>query len=466
MFSPTFRRGLSAFALLCTLVLTGRTQHNLVLYNMQQVPQSGLMNPGQIPLMKGYFGLPGLGGISISGANSSWNYGLIDRAGATDEFDFGLLRGQMASGHQRLRTQAEVQLFNLGFRTGRGYVHLHVSDNAYASGQYSPVALALLDDLQQGSPLSDYDLQQLGSTGAYYRSYALGYAHRITPAFSVGTRLRYLQGFVGARTINQRLAFHHVQATQQFNISGELHLMAAGLTKLEEPDPATFLFDPGNSGFALDLGAVYRLGRKVELSLSAVNLGRIRWREDVSLQVVDGQMSFAARDADTHIEEWKDIVDDLQDGDRVDGQQQFTTPLPLSCYLSANYYVRTSTSFGLLINPVIHDGRTDLGLAVSANTRLGKFLGLSLAFGQNRYHDLNLGAGASFDFGPLQIYAATDNVLVIRDWQEANAAQGQVGINLNFGRLKRVDTLPADGPSTEPAPPVVMKKGKSSRRSG
>lgn len=420
-----------------------RAQHGLVLYNMRYVPQVTQLNPATFPLMRGYFGFPGLSGIKVSAGHSGFTVNQFNSAQAEGETDYGQLGRYLKPSDNRLFTDTEVQLLNFGFNLGAGYLHFSLSENMLASGTYGRSLFGMLDDIDKqrlGRSITDtvYNHADFGLNGIYYRSFGLGYAQEILPGLSVGGRLRYLQGISGLQTQNDDLSFRFSRSQDYFQIQGQMAVLASGLDVLDDAGFAPLAFGGNNSGFALDFGVQYLLNRHFELSFSTINLGQISWKKAVARQVVDKDFPSDAESIDDHLDRWDQLFEDLVDGKSSpqSGASSFTTPLPKRIFIGGNYYLRPHTSFGLVINPVMYQGSTDISFALSGNTRVGKILGLSVALGHDRYQSVTLGTGFALELGSFQLYGVTDNVLAAFNWQDSYAAQAQVGINLNFGRGK------------------------------
>ncbi len=424
------------------------SQHNLVLYNMPQVPQSSLLNPGQIPLMNGYFGFPLISGVKAGVGNTGFTYNQFDMSTMDDAYDFNYngLRMYLKEGTNRFVSDNELRLLSFGSRVGKGFFHVDVGDVVYLSGSYTPDGLDMFHDIQQQRFFFDdaeatFDLSGNELNGAYYRSYSVGYAHQVLPNLSVGGRFRYLQGKLSAWTENEALMFRYPGDGNYFRVEGQMNLLASGLNRVNDLDASLFLFEGGNHGFAIDFGGVYRVSDKVELSFSAVNLGQISWKKDINYQVIGDHLQFSAIDIGDHLDLWGEVADSLVNGQPFNEDVRFTTPLPQRYYLGGNYYFRPNTSVGLVINPVRFNGATDVSVALSGNTRVGRVLGLSAAVAYNRYTPFNLGLGLSLDLGFFQLYALTDNLIGAFDWKNSHTVQGQVGINFNFGAFRRSDML-------------------------
>jgi hypothetical protein len=425
-----------------------QAQQNMLLYHLQNIPQSNFLNPGQIPLVKKYIGLPILSGVRGGAGTNELMYDDFRSwlGDAQEETDYFGLNNRISDGIGRIVLDAEVHLLSLGTRIGKGFASLDIGQVVYASGRFSKSIFTLLSDLQEqpytgGAPLM-YDFTNLDLNGAHYRSFSLGYAHQLSSNLSVGGRFRWLQGAQGIWTDKNDLRFRNQTDGSLLEVMGQLNILTSGLSGQEDSDFFSHLQTGGNSGFAVDLGGVYQLNDEWEFAVSALNIGQISWKKQVDYAVIGDHISFTNEDPDTFVEQWKTAIEDQLDGMPANPEVRFTTPLPQRFIFASRYFLNPKTSLGLLANTVFFNRSTDIAVSLSANTRMGKILGASVAATYNSYSTFNLGLGFSVDLGPVQVYALADNLPAVFNWKNAGSVQAQLGINLIFGRLSRSDLLP------------------------
>ncbi|MEZ4990156.1 MAG: DUF5723 family protein [Saprospiraceae bacterium] len=457
--------GLFAFALFLPN-FSAECQHNFLLYSMQQIPQSNLMNPGQIPQVKEYIGVPFLSGVRIGTGGAGLSYKDLNTIiGRTDEITNYLQIGdQLPRDEGRLLVDTEIQLFNLGAQTKNGFISLSIGDVAYFSGSFLRSVFSLLDDIQQQSinpGRSTYDLSELAASGAYYRSFSLGYAHNLNPFFTIGGRLHWLQGIGGVWTENKNLVLRSQSDAPYFDVSGRLNILSSGLSDLNDINLYNRLLTSGNSGMALDLGGVYKFYELWELSFSVLNLGQINWKKQIDYAVIGDHLLFRSENPKAFIEDWGEAVTDQLQGAPANPNVRFNTPLPVTLFMAYRYNISPETSISLLANAVRYNGSTDIAFAFSGNTLLNDRLGLSGGLSFNQFSLVNLGMGLSMNLGIFQLYAITDNLPAIFNWKNSNVQQVQFGINLNFGKLSNSSRWKSPPvANTEPLPQKTPQPSK------
>lgn len=471
--SPTCNRLVLRFSLLFVFALSSgyifvEGQSSMVLYNMQYVPQSHQLNPGQMPYMKWHVGVPALSAIRLGIGSTGFDYDRINAQIEADEATYSTIISPTAPEFNRGVLDFEWQLLNFGFQfnQGKSYLSFDISDAFYASGNYTRDFARMFDQIEknelQGAGSMTFDQSQQNFNLAYYRGYSVGFTQQVNRKLNLGIRARYLQGILSLKSENQDFRFSYPGDGATFDIEGQLYVMTAGRGLVDDIDGVSSLFPAGNGGFAVDLGGLYRINDKWEVSFAIQQLGQITWNQDVNHTVIDNQYSFSAVDIDDHMDTWSAVADSLLDGQGISNRGSFTTALPQWYFIGANYFFSPNSSVGVLINPVGYYKATDLNLALSLQTRLAKILGVSAVFGHTRYANFNVGTGLSLELGPFQIYALTEALFSTPSWRSAEFGQAQVGINLNFGRYKRSDIVMAE--EKEAMTDVALVEPGSSKR--
>ena len=147
----------------------------------------------------------------------------------------------------------------------------------------------------------------------------------------------------------------------------------------------------------------------------------------------------------------------------------YTTSLRTKIYASMEYIVDHNNFVSLSFYSSFVRKRWRRGLGLAYNYHLGNFLSATASYSIYNRSYSNLGLGLSVNLGPVEIYCLTDNVLAfgtlnIADNVSANASgvtldtrkvkNGQIhfGMNLTFGREKKVKDLEGDEDRAAPVP--------------
>lgn len=427
-------------------------QRNLSLYNINGAPQSYGLNPGRMPMSNSYFAIPALGNIGANFNNTGFNYGSItpetDSSGQDQNF-FDNAFDALLSGlkpENRLLLDFSAGLLDFGKRSGRNFFSFSVSENINLQLDYPKAIFELLNEIDLGDTASAakrYDLSSMGLNLLHYRSYALGFTRQITPRLSAGARIKYLNGIGSIFTQNNGFQFENDAQNAALNINGSLAVSSSGLSTLVNSGSSLidYLTPQGNTGMAFDIGASYST-EKLDLSASILNIGRITWKNDItSDKISSARFQFPTDDLDAFETEFNRFTDSISFKRDSQAVTSFHTTLPAIGYFSANYYLLPQTSANLLLSPRYYNGKVDLAFSVGAQTRINKILQVGLNYSAYNKNVFNIGASANLNLGPLQVFAATDNLPAVINWQNASNAHINAGLSLSFGNRTRQEHL-------------------------
>ena len=436
-------------------------QRNLSLYNLQGAPQSYGLNPGRMPQSNGYLAIPVLGNIGASLSNTGFNYASITPVEDTTGTDstttfFDNAFNTLLSGlkpENRLLLDFNTSWLDFGIRSGRNFFSFSASENINIQADYPKAIFELFNEISLGDTLLEpklYDLSSMGLNILHYRSFALGFTRQINKRLSAGARVKYLSGLGTLSTNNDGFQFENDALNNALNINGSLEVSSSGLSTFVN-DESSYLTGGGNTGMAFDIGASYST-EKLDLSASILNIGRIIWKKDItSDKISSARFQFPTDDIDAFEAEYDRFYDSISI--KRDSQiiSSFHTNLPAVGYFSANYYFLPQTSANLLLSPRYFNGKVDLAFSVGAQTRLSKILQVGLNYSAYNKNLFNLGASANLNLGPIQVFAATDNLPAMINWQKATSAHISAGLSLSFGNRTRAEQLAMWEPPKEEA---------------
>ena len=429
-----------------------QAQQHLTLYHMPQVPQSYTLNPGKIPWVKTYAGIPTLTALQVEANAGNLAYSDIRFAmdGNLHDFDFERLNARIGDGPVKVQAEVSLKAISFGTRLPSGFLHAEVADQVFSGVQLSHDIADLFEQIQRFNAVPEdvrYDFSDTELSGSYVRSYAVGYTHVFAPGLSAGIRAHYLEGMVYVRTEENTLAFVRSGAENRLDILGSIEFQAAGLLRIDEFKGKYLV--PGDKpghGFSVDLGVNYLLNDRIELSFSALNLGGITWKKERSNVVLSLSSTLAAYFQSTDLETfetgWEEVYHSLVEQGKHSELEKIKQSLPVRLYLGGLYQLTPQTSLGAVLQTrhSVFSGM-DWGMAASVNTRLHKVLGVSGALQYNSFGDFGLGMGLNADLGPVQLYLVSDDLFTTLHFKQANYATAEVGLNLVFGKLDRAGHL-------------------------
>ena len=262
-----------------------------------------------------------------------------------------------------------------------------------------------------------------------------------------GGRVKMLFGLEHTRGTNTGLGFTLNDSSSDgptlYQVDNQLNLMSSGLSHYSGNDPAGF-FGEGNLGFAVDLGGVMKISEKVEVSASITNLGMIRWKNNLDYKMID-QINADTSTVSTFLDHFFDsTIDELVHRPSGDGVAAYTSRPASQLFIGSRYTFNDQNTLGLLLNARFQEEKTDIGGSLSYIFSPIDWLDLSGSYTVYNDSYFNLGFGAAVNFGPFQMFLATDNVVGMVSPSSTHNAHVSAGINLIFGDNKDPEKKPDD----------------------
>jgi hypothetical protein len=474
-----------AACMCCSLSISA--QMNNTLYFMQGIPQANRVNPAYQPAANLYVGIPLLASVHTEFTSNSLSYGdVIYRhplhADSLITFLHPLGNKEAFMGKLKPLNVATsdmgLALINVGFRTEAGYFAVELNSrwdgNIYYPGD---LATLLLEGTEEGK---QYRMDGAAADISFFDEIAVGWSYMLSEEWRIGARAKFLFGIGNLSTreskLNLAVAENRdwiLRSDMQFDASlpfAEVTYDEEGriediTLKDEIKDPVwgkmpAYLFNFRNFGLGLDLGAEYRPTEELRLSLSLVDLGYIRWTDEVhqidytTLRAgEEGTYTFRGLELNPF-----ELDDEYSFGDFVDSSlseladslysfMQFTEGgayskmLTAKLYAGASYAVTDWVDFGILSRTDFLNGKVAQQFTASANFRVAPVFDASLSYSYIASYFMNVGMGFSLNLGPVNLFMISDNALNLLFWPDkTQSANFWFGLNLIFGRPK--DDLP------------------------
>ena len=373
------------------------------------------MNPA-IDNPQGYISLPALGNVNIG---MKGNVALSDfiyvRDGktvlfmnpsvSTDEFLDNI------KDKNRINADVKVSFLSLGFKAIKGYntiaLNLRSNVNGVLPGELFRMA-------KEGPKNQVYDLSSTSFHADAFLELALGHSHKLDNHWQVGAKLKFL---IGGANIDAK--FNHARfelsdnywtAVTDADVQTSIKNMAYKKEeKLRGPEGEQTLheyvsgidtdgFGINGFGVAFDLGACYRLNNDWNFGLSVVDLGFIRWKNNM-LATTDGRKTvttddyvFSADDnaSNSFSKEWNRFTEglsslyELEDkGDQGCRTRTLGATVNVSAEYSCPFY--RSLSFGLLNTTKIQGDFSWTEFRLSANVTPVKYFSATVDFAEGSF---------------------------------------------------------------------------------
>ncbi len=445
-------------------------QNKQVLYGMDEVPQSLLLNPGSIVSQKAHYGIPFLSQIHFNGGSSGVS--AYDIFGKSDVDINTRIRNKI---HELKNTDyftatEQLEIINIGWR--------YKNDTYFSGGIYQefdfityfPRDLAILAWEGNRDYLDyEFDLGEISTTGDLLTVYHFGVNREISKKLTVGLRLKIYSSIASYRSVNNSGTFVTTLGDENSeNIydhtvrNADITVETSGYSSIRDADAVggeilgRALFG-GNIGVGADVGFTYKINNAFVLSGSVLDFGVIFHSKDVETYRVHG---------DYNLEGIELIFPPLSDGEATfpyyqDLQDEIERELPRdTLYNAYKQYRPAKINVGLTYNFEKFGGSRDcdcrnmdgngsdrdgLGLQFYGIVRpkglqmagtlfyhrlITDNLSAKVTYTVDDYSSSNIGLGISANVGKLNMYVAADNLLWYANLAKAKSLSLQLGFNI------------------------------------
>ena len=300
-----------------------------------------------------------------------------------------------------------------------------------------------------------------------YNEYGFGIAAKLHEKFSGGINVKYLSGFLGFRTLTAQTTVLTSEEYYQLTLNSDILFRTGGLTDIFDKNEKDLLADnssqyfikSNNNGIAVDIGMNIQVTPKLAVDLAMQDVGKIYWTQYALEQQSSGTFQydgeivrpFSNDGQDFNFETVRDSIGGLFEFSAT--PKSFYTELPQRFSLVARYQLDPKLVLGASFHNEYWQGVSNLAFAVHAQKQVGRWLYAGTMLGYHNNSSVFLGANATFQLGPVQIFALTDNIVTLINPEAGRGTNVRAGLNLTFLKKKtekkekvmvQEDALPAN----------------------
>lgn len=437
------------FILLILSAYTLKSQPSFNLYHLNSLGQTNLMNPGHIPRHGLTFGLP-----MIFQHVQTPNVNLHDIFRNDLDADQTIKRilDDKNINFENINMVNEITPLFIGFKIRKNY---------FSTGLYTQLIMNyglpkdLFGMLYYGNAGTRYfgqkvDLSGLGISTSGIGVFHFGYGREINQKLSVGTRVKLINGFFNVGTQKTDAYIETTDGDQnvyKVNAYANYVFRASGLGVFEEFQDSTkntgdllrkyALSSPLGRGFGLDLGFNYRLNKRWQFSFSALDLGRINWKDDAKTYKKEATFTYEGlklENEDEFNKKFDELVDSIANTFKPDTVvEAYSTNLIPKFYLGAQFSIFPSTRLNATFYGDVYREKFRTGLSVGLSQQIWRFLDLRVNYNFFNGKFTNAGAGVVMNMTPFQFFAMSDNLLAVINPEKAYYTNFRFGINLIMG---------------------------------
>ena len=287
---------------------------------------------------------------------------------------------------------------------------------------------------------------------ADWHEWSVGVMRQFGP-LNVGVRAKYLTGISALRTDDDRHSMSIYTDPDIYQLTLKTDYAFYSSSIISAIDTADLGFDitldglgnklrSKNNGIAFDLGGVLKLGDRLTLDASVINLGGlIKWKNDPRYFQSKAEYTYTGStipgedilngsdslDFDTKLDTLNDIFRFTQSA--TDAME---TRAPMRIYVGGTFELTKHWSVGLTVFHQKKDRESNTAVGASVRWLPLKWLSLGAMYGVNNRSAANLGFHLAFTPGPVQVYFLSDNLLNAFTLKSSPAVNLRAGLALAF----------------------------------
>jgi outer membrane protein OmpA-like peptidoglycan-associated protein len=418
----------------CVTSMSIYSQHQMVHYNLRQIPQTYQWNPALMPQYKFYWGttfLP-LAASPIPIANYLYfNKGtlgpslvdFVQKRGDSVELNNDVVN--KAKKYNYTNYNLEIGILSFGFRIKDiNYINFYSSLKNYFWLGYTQDFIKFLIQGNGGSNVGkNFDFSLKANHNSYIET-GINFAREIKQdKLFVGGTLKMYNGLANFQTKRNKTTFLTGDTAFEYIAQSNLLINYASVY-----DTNTYQINFGNAfknlGFGIDIGANYILNDKWSFNGALLDLGYIRYKTFARNIAFNGNFYFPGIDIKKVFNDSSDIDKALQDlADSLSKKYHFTQSnnaytvwMPTKINLQSIYKINDKHSLSGIIQTSFYDKKPHIAGSIGYVFKPTRWFNVSLAYQiYNRYY-ANLGLGFALNLGFMQWYVMTDNLFGFTNW--------------------------------------------------
>jgi len=442
--------------------IKGFSQNNPVLYDLTEVPQSLMLNPGADVTYKWHVGMPGLSNISLAIGVQGFK---ITDLFAKDGIDINtkiekLIFSRKPKNHLYISQQAE--LINAGFRFPNQKDYL--SFGFYETFNlivYYPKDFAIFafeGNKELGRVFNANSFKFLTDLVGVFH---VGLNRRFSKKFTAGVRLKIYSSAGEIKSLKNRGLFFTTQGIDNIYRHTlqdiDLSIQTAGFFNKTGYDENFYkhlinkMMLGGNLGLGFDFGLTYKPNHQTRVTASIQDLGFINYTQMVTGVSAKGNYTTEGVRLETPIVSgvnyFQKIIDGLKDNiirdtiykshitmrfPKIRASYGYSFGLPHSedCFkpkLDSPYRNQIGFQFYSIVLPK----QPQIATTLFYYRRINKFFRTKITYTVDSYSGSNVGLGFTSHIGHFNLYGSFDN-LFSADFYNSNYNAFQFGMNFVF----------------------------------
>jgi len=436
---------------------------------MRLNPYSSKNNPAYFMPYHGYFGFPAISNINFSVYNSGFHVNKFikrDKHGKV----IGLTPNKFVNSLSKnnwFNTGLSFEMLGFGFRVSKYFLTFSYQFKMEERFRYSK---DLCQFLLQGNLAQDNKgkylftektpaVLEISPNLNIYQEMGFGFQGEILKNLYVGVRPKILFGLVNLQTDNFQAKVY--TNPYDFTIYGNYNvgMKVSSVSPFYKIDKDGIYLDTEsffdyrklirncfskNLGFAIDLGAVYRINQQIRVSASITDLGFIRWKgTPLKMSVkndMDGYKSFSGFNSEQIMNfirnglnyNFDSLVNIVNNNLILEDIPAYNTALTSKIMLDGYFDLTPSNRFILQCKGYILGKYFLPQFTLAYNGTFFNVFDVVVSYSVMKRSFSNLGVGFGVRIGPLHLYAGTDNIFATVNLLNVTKVNAAFGLLFDF----------------------------------
>lgn len=431
---------------LSILVSFSSNAQELISTTFSSLPQASYSNPAKTPDAKWYVGFPGFASTSISFTHTGFAYSDLIRKRDDDSLmiDIENALSQMKASNY-LSFRMNMDLVNFGFRIGKNHFSFNATEKVIFQQTYPRDLFRFLFKGNSEFLGQTADFSGINIDVTHYREWGVGYSRTFMDKLTFGVRAKYLQGLANASTEKTNISLYTDANTFDLTARADIKANTAGIANVidgESFNAGNYLMSSANNGYAVDLGAQWDINKDFTVHASAVDLGKINWKSQVkTYSTENAEFTFSGIDVsefmnqEDSVDYIQELVDSLGEAFNLqEGSTAYSTRLNPKFYIGGSWHFTGTSDLNITACGEVFKGKMYPSLSASIMQQLGNVINVTASYSIINGTANNVGVGMLFNFGAVQWYMMSDNVMGMFVPQHTQNLHFRTGINFVFGR--------------------------------
>lgn len=471
---------LNIIFLLCIFALNAQNT-DLIRFSRLN-PMANYYNPAAYTPYNGYVSFPFLSNVNLSFQNSGFKYKNLFELGTDgtpQTINVNQFVNSLSKKNNILAFNLNEELYGFGFRIKNLFISVSQRVKYEANYHYSQdlFGFLALGNLNYVGPHNPASIDMRFNTSLYSET-SIGVHYKINDKIYIGVRPKLLNGFmnINVSDLSFKLYTDPDDYSMKLNYNGELRFATPvpiftvennqiKLADFGSLNGVSDYFDiakqslTGNTGAGIDLGVLYRFNDQFGISVSATDIGYIKWKTStISIKtkpLAEGE--FVDSEGNVVFNGLtKEVIDALMNGASfseafglptsmdtffqnlftIEELPHYYTSLTTKIGAEGYYQLNESNRFSALFRGYIVNSTFIPAFTLAYNGNFWNVFDVVASYSMTKNSFANLGIGLGVRLGPVHFYGGTDNILAAFNPLNSSLMNVQFGLIFDWGIKK------------------------------